>query len=185
MTFSPSRILEILKGRNGYDVERAIAHLERLQREGCVGMSLGTFDPGREPRSWEAWAKAFADLHDWLAKRTPSENAADIRAGQDFLKLDAALCERDRALNMLAQLAAKTPSLEVEIREFFKGDALRYFENALHIAKVITDTSIKKSGHPQAANPSMGWTCGRCRAPVAGRFSKCDRCGLDGMPDGE
>lgn len=37
---------------------------------------------------------------------------------------------------------------------------------------------------------TAGWTCGRCRAPVAGRYSTCEKCGLGPVsastaPDGE
>lgn len=32
---------------------------------------------------------------------------------------------------------------------------------------------------PAAPKEYVGWTCGKCGAPVAGGFSKCDRCGRD------
>lgn len=35
---------------------------------------------------------------------------------------------------------------------------------------------------PAAPKEYVGWTCGKCGAPVAGGFSKCDKCGRDPKP---
>lgn len=36
-----------------------------------------------------------------------------------------------------------------------------------------------QSQPPAAPKEYVGWTCGKCGAPVAGGFSKCDKCGRD------
>lgn len=135
MTFSPDQLIATLSSEPESETkQRAVHHLERMKTEGCKGMSLGTYAPGREPRSWTEWAKHFADLQDYLVSRTPEQNAADRRAGEDFLKLDSALCQRDWALHILAGLVvAGDKALDERVRKTFSGDALSYYENSLSI----------------------------------------------------
>jgi hypothetical protein len=154
MSFKPSALIQVLQGREGPDVARAIEHLRRMEKNGCKALSLGTFAPGHEPRSWEAWAKAFSDLQDWIATRTPEQNAADLRAGEDFLKLDAALCERDHALNILAEMAIHNEALVQRVRKTYRGDALRYFENSLHMAQLVESRTAPSRQGTNAAPSS-------------------------------
>lgn len=40
--------------------------------------------------------------------------------------------------------------------------------------------SHRRETDPPPPPPRVGWTCGRCNGPVAGRYATCERCGLGG-----
>lgn len=132
------------KAEQGPATVEAIDRIKKMKEDGCTFMSLGTFMPGEEPRSWEEWAKAFNSLDKFLSSRTPEQVQADLRAGEDFLLLDSALCERDNLLNYIAKCIVKKEVPNVlYIHDMFSRakseDALRYFNNSLHLEQVLSE----------------------------------------------